>query len=98
VACVTVQNHVAKYISVKFYKFNYNNLFFSNDLLNNRLKINRCVEKYYGKMVALNSEGSQKFTCFNILHYAASAITRDFIFVKMRASIIIPCRFLARAF
>jgi len=34
------------------HKFNYNDLFFSNDLFNNRMKINGCVEKYYGEMVA----------------------------------------------
>jgi len=74
----------------KFHKFKYNNLFFFFiDLFNNRLKMNGCVEKYYGKVL-------QKFTYFNILHHAAISITHDFIFTKMRVSIIIPCPFLAK--
>jgi len=44
---LTVYNRAAKYISVKFHKFNY------NDLFNNTLKINGCVKKYYDEMVAL---------------------------------------------
>jgi len=51
--------------------------------------MNGCVEKCYGEVL-------QKFTCFNILRHAASAITRDFIFAKMSISIIIPCPFLAK--
>jgi len=45
-SCSQIYKHKILYL-------NYNNLFFSNDLLNNRLKINGCVEKYYGEMVAL---------------------------------------------
>jgi len=60
----------------KFRKFNY------NDLVNNRLKINGCVEKYTAKWW-INSEVLQMFTCFNILRHATGAITRDFNFAKM---------------
>jgi len=36
----------------------------------------------------INSEASLKFTCFNILRHAASANTSEFIFTKMRITII----------
>jgi len=64
-------------------------------MFNNRLKINGCVEKYYGEMVAFRSVTKVQLF-YNILHHAASAIIRDFIFAKMRVTKIIPCPFLAK--
>jgi len=57
-----VQNHVAKYISANFINLitmiclTIKLMFFETNVfhnLNNRLKINRYVEKYYSRMVAL---------------------------------------------
>jgi len=47
-------------------------------------------------MAALIQKCHKSSLVFNILRHAASAITCDLIFAKIRISIIIPCPFLAK--